>query len=91
MRAVAEGIGGNFCRLKYVLPVHDIAVGDRNVFSGFDGAMPKGTLLGTVASVDRPKRACSEGQGAVRGELPGREEVLVILSRPTIPFRSGKE
>ncbi len=92
VRAVAEGIGGNFCRLKYVSPVHDVAVGDRIVFSGFDGAMPKGMLLGTVASVDRPKESLFQKvkvQCAVN--FQDVEEVLVILSRPTIPFRSGKE
>lgn len=92
VRAVAEGIGGNFCRLKYVSPVHDVAVGDRIVFSGFDGAMPKGTLLGTVASVDRPKESLFQKvrvQCAVN--FQDVEEALVILSRPTIPFRSGKE
>jgi rod shape-determining protein MreC len=92
VRAVAEGIGGNFCRLKYVSPVHDVAVGDRIVFSGFDGAMPKGMLLGTVASVDRPKESLFQKvkvQCAVN--FLDVEDVLVILSRPTIPFRSGKE
>ncbi|MBE0603162.1 MAG: rod shape-determining protein MreC [Deltaproteobacteria bacterium] len=92
VRAVAEGIGGNFCRLKYVSPVYDVAVGDRIVFSGFDGAMPKGMLLGTVASVDRPKESLFQKvkvQCAVN--FQDVEDVLVILSRPTIPFRSGKE
>ncbi|MEW6721184.1 MAG: rod shape-determining protein MreC [Thermodesulfobacteriota bacterium] len=91
VRAVAEGIGGNFCNLKYVSPVHDVAVGDRIVFSGFDGAMPKGMLLGTVASVDRPKESLFQKvkvQCAVN--FQDVEEVLVILSRPTIPFRQGK-
>lgn len=92
VRAVAEGIGGNFCRLKYVSPVHDIAVGDRIVFTGFDGSMPKGLLLGTVVSVDRPKESLFQKvtvQCAVN--FQDVEDVLVILSRPAIPFRPGKE
>ncbi len=92
VRAVAEGIGGNFCRLKYVSPVYDVTVGDRIVFSGFDGTMPKGMLLGTVASVDRPKESLFQKvkvQCAVN--FQDVEEVLVILSRPSIPFRPGKE
>jgi rod shape-determining protein MreC len=91
VRAVAEGIGGNFCRLKYVSPVHDVAVGDRIVFSGFDGAMPKGVLLGTVVSVDRPKESLFQNvkvQCAVN--FQDVEEVVVILSRPSIPFRPGR-
>jgi len=92
VRAVAEGIGGNFCRLKYVSPIYDVAVGDRIVFSGFDGTMPKGVLLGTVVSVDRPKESLFQKvkvQCAVN--FQDVEEVLVILSRPSIPFRAGRE
>jgi len=92
VRAVAEGIGGNFCRLKYVSPVYDVAVGDRIVFSGFDGTMPKGVLLGTVVSVDRPKESLFQKvkvQCAVN--FQDVEDVLVILSRPSIPFRAGRE
>jgi rod shape-determining protein MreC len=90
VRAVAEGIGGNFCRLKYVSPTSDVAVGDRIVFSGFDGSMPKGVLLGTVVSVDRPKESLFQKvkvQCAVN--FQDVEDVLVILSRPSIPFRAG--
>jgi len=92
VRAVAEGIGGNFCRLKYVSPVYDVAVGDRIVFSGFDGTMPKGVLLGTVVSVDRPKEGLFQKvkvQCAVN--FMDVEDVLVVLSRPSIPFRPGKD
>ena len=92
VRAVAEGIGGNYCRLKYISPVHDIVSGDRIVFTGFDGAMPKGMLLGTVVSVDRSKESLFQRitvQCAVN--FQSVEDVLVILSRPTIPFRQGKE
>jgi len=92
VRAIAEGVGGNFCRLKYVSPAHDVAVGDRIVFSGFDGSMPKGVLLGTVVSVDRPKESLFQKvkvQCAVN--FQDVEEVMVILSRPSVPFRAGKE
>jgi len=92
VRAVAEGIGGNFCRLKYVSPVSDVAVGDRIVFTGFDGSMPKGVLLGTVVSVDRPKDSLFQKvkvQCAVN--FMDIEDVLVVLSRPSIPFRAGKD
>jgi rod shape-determining protein MreC len=92
VRAIAEGVGGNFCRLKYVSPTQDVAVGDRIVFSGFDGSMPKGVLLGTVVSVDRPKESLFQKvkvQCAVN--FQDVEEVLVILSRPSVPFRAGKD
>lgn len=92
VRAVAEGIGGNFCRLKYVSPAYDVVVGDRIVFSGFDGTMPKGVLLGTVVSVDRPKDSLFQKvkvQCAVN--FMDVEDVLVILSRPSIPYRPGND
>ncbi|MBI5419265.1 MAG: rod shape-determining protein MreC [Deltaproteobacteria bacterium] len=91
VRAIAEGMGGNFCRLKYVSPTQDIVVGDRILFSGFDGSMPKGILLGTVVSVDRPREGLFQKvrvQCAVN--FQSVEEVLVVLSRPSIPFRSGR-
>ncbi len=91
VRAVAEGTGGNVCRLKYVSPTMDVAVGDRVLFSGFDGSMPKGVLLGTVVSVDRPKESLFlkvQVQCAVN--FLSQEEVLVVLARPTIPFRQAQ-
>jgi cell shape-determining protein MreC len=72
--------------------VQDVAVGDRIVFTGFDGSMPKGILLGTVVSVDHPKESLFQKlkvQCAVN--FQDTEEVLVILSRPSVPFRAGKD
>ncbi len=90
VRAIAEGMGGNLCRLKYVSPTQDVAPGDRIVFSGFDGSMPKGTLLGTVVSVDRSREALFlKIRVATAVDFLSAEEVLVILSPPTIPFRQG--
>ena len=89
-RAIAEGMGGNLCRLKYVSPTEDVVPGDRILFSGFDGSMPKGTLLGTVVSVDRPREGLFLKIRVVSAVDPlSIEEVLVVLSRPTIPFRRG--
>jgi rod shape-determining protein MreC len=90
VRAVAEGAGGSSCRLKYVPPAADVVLGDRVLFSGFDGSMPKGTLLGTVDSVERPKEGLFQ-RVRVRCAVPVRsvEELLVVLSRPSIPFRAA--
>lgn len=88
VRAVAEGMGGSFCRLKYVSPMADVAVGDRVLFSGFDGSMPKGTLLGSVVSVDKPKEGLFQRvrvQCVV--QYQSVEELLVVMVRPSIPFR----
>jgi rod shape-determining protein MreC len=88
VRAVVEGIGGNFCRLKYVSPMSDVVVGDRVLFSGFDGSMPKGMLLGSIVAVDKPKEGLFQRvkvQCAVQAQSV--EEMLVVLERPSIPFR----
>lgn len=92
VRAIAEGMGGNFCRLKYVSPTQDVVVGDRLLFSGFDGSMPKGTLLGTVMSVDRPREGLFQKIRVMSAvNFQEMEEVLVVLSRPSIPFGTGRE
>lgn len=91
VRAIAEGMGGNLCRLKYVSQTQDVVPGDRILFSGFDGSMPKGTLLGTVVSVDRPRDGLFLNIRVVSAvNIQSVEEVLVVLSRPAIPFRGGK-
>ncbi len=91
VRAIAEGMGGNFSRLKYVSTNQDVVPGDRVLFSGFDGSMPKGTVLGTVVSVDRPREGLFLHIRVVSVVDPlSIEEVLVVLSRPAIPFRNPK-
>ena len=91
VRAIAEGMGGNLSRLKYVSPTQDVVAGDRVLFSGFDGSMPKGVLLGTVVNAERPREGLFQKvrvQTAVN--IPSAEEVLIVLARPSIPFRAGK-
>jgi rod shape-determining protein MreC len=91
VRAIAEGMGGNFCRLKYVSPTQDVVAGDRILFSGFDGSMPKGILLGKVVSADRPREGLFQKiRVQCAADFLSAEEVLVVLSRPAIPFRSPK-
>ncbi|MBK5095310.1 MAG: rod shape-determining protein MreC [Deltaproteobacteria bacterium] len=90
VRAIAEGMGGNICRLKYVSKTQDVVAGDRILFSGFDGSMPKGTLMGTVVSVDRPREGLFLNIRVVSAvNFLSVEEVLVVLSRPAVPFRGG--
>jgi rod shape-determining protein MreC len=90
-RFIAEGMGKGLSRLKYVSPTQGVAIGDRILFSGFDGSMPKGILLGTVAGVEVPRKGLFlevKVQGAVNyREL---EEVLVVLSPPSVPFGGAR-
>ncbi|GAB4368681.1 MAG: hypothetical protein Kow00128_14240 [Deltaproteobacteria bacterium] len=87
VKAIAEGMGGTLCRLKYVSPTRDVVPGDRILFTGFDGTMPRGTLLGTVLNVDHPREGIFlkvQVVSAVR--FDSVEEVLVVLSPPAVPF-----
>lgn len=91
VRAIAEGAGGGVCSLKYVSPTHDVVAGDRVLFSGFDGSMPKGTLLGTVVSAQRPREGLFQHIRVVSAvDFLAVEEVLVVLARPSIPFRAER-
>ncbi len=90
-RAIAEGTGGNVCSLKYVSPTQDVVAGDRILFSGFDGSMPKGVVLGTVVSAQRPREGLFQHVKVVSAvDFLAVEEVLVVLSRPSIPFRADR-
>lgn len=91
VRAIAEGTGGGVCSLKYVSPTQDVVAGDRVLFSGFDGSMPKGILLGTVVSAQRPREGLFQHVRVVSAvDFLATEEVLVVLTRPTIPFRADR-
>ena len=91
VRAIAEGTGAGVCSLKYVSPTQDVVAGDRVLFSGFDGSMPKGILLGTVVSAQRPREGLFQHVRVVSAvNFLAVEEVLVVLTRPTIPFRADK-
>lgn len=87
VRAVAEGAGEGTVRLKYVSATNDVRPGDRVIFSGFDGSMPKGTVLGPVVSVDRPKESLFQKVVVQCAAPTDAEEVLVVMARPAIPFR----
>jgi rod shape-determining protein MreC len=91
MRSVAEGTGNGLCRLKYVPSTQGVAIGDRVLFSGFDGSMPKGIFLGTVAGVEMPREGLFlkvKVQSAVN--FQDLEEVLVVLSSPSVPFGGAR-
>ncbi len=91
VRAIAEGTGSGVCSLKYVSPTHDVVAGDRILFSGFDGSMPKGIPLGTVVSAQRPREGLFQHVRVVSAvNFLAVEEVLVVLTRPTIPFRAER-
>ena len=73
------GTGGRLCEFRHLDVEADVAVGDRVVTAGLDGAFPKGLLIGTVAKVER-----QESRGALRAwirpavRVSRLEEVLCL-------------
>jgi rod shape-determining protein MreC len=55
VKGVMEGNGKDRLRLKYVLQLDDVLLGDRIVTSGFSGLFPKGLVLGEVVKVEKGK------------------------------------
>lgn len=73
------GTGGRLCEFRYLDVEADVAVNDRVVTAGLDGAFPKGLLIGTVAKVER-----QESRGTLRAwvqpavKVNRLEEVLCL-------------
>lgn len=75
------GQGTDMLRLTLVRTDQAVDVGDLVVTSGLGGVYPKGLLLGTVSSVDRPSGALYyEILVTPAAEVSNLEEVLVITS-----------
>ena len=55
VKGVIEGNGKDGLRLKYVLQLDDVLLGDHIVTSGFSRLFPKGLVLGEVVKVEKGK------------------------------------
>jgi len=79
-QGVVMGGGDERLRMEYVSEVADVSVGDVVVTSGIDGIFPKGSIIGTVESVE--KSGVVYRRIVVRPAVDFRslEEVLVVLT-----------
>lgn len=92
-RIIVEGAGAPLiAQLKYLDRSEDVRVGDDVYTSGLDGVFPKGLLVGTVISVNRPIAGVlqkAEIRAAV--DLGKLEEVVVLIPGKTPQTASTAE
>lgn len=80
-RGVAEGMGRDAVRLKYLQRTDDVQNGDLVITSGQDGTFPKGLKIGTVVNVSTVKFGVSQ-KVELRPivDISRVEELLVVLN-----------
>jgi rod shape-determining protein MreC len=79
VKGVIEGNGKDRLRLKYVLQLDDVLLGDRIVTSGFSGLFPKGLVLGEVVKVEKGKdNFFKEIEVLPKVDFSRLEEVLLV-------------
>lgn len=77
----AQGQGTDMLQLNLVRADQSVSVGDLVVTSGLDGVFPKGLLIGTVTSADKPSGALYYSiLVKPAASVSNLEEVLVITS-----------
>ena len=82
-RGVVEGLGGAFCRWRFVLASEEVRIGDKVITSGADGIYPKGLLLGMVSNVDENGKGLFQSVDIDPAEdFLKLETVLVLTSQP---------
>lgn len=77
----AQGQGTDMLQLNLVRADQSVSVGDLVVTSGLDGVFPKGLLIGTITSADKPSGALYYNiLVKPAASVSNLEEVLVITS-----------
>lgn len=79
VRGVVEGVGADYCELKYVSKQTPVRVGDTVITSGMDGVFPKGVIVGTVSKVAVETGTLLQNvEVKVAVDFDKLEEVLVV-------------
>lgn len=80
-RGITEGVGREFCRLKYLRRGDDVEVGDLVVTSGLHNIFPKGFPIGTVTSVTKSDYGMSQ-EVEIRPLINAShlEELFIVLN-----------
>ena len=91
VRGVIVGLGKNYCHLKYVDVLQDVAVGDTIITSGEDGIFPKGLMIGKIVSSRQKGSLLKEISLIPAANFQKLEEVLILLKKEeALPFSQGK-
>ncbi len=90
-RGMVKGSGTDECYFDYVIKTCEIKPGDAIVTSGLGGIFPKGLCLGMVKSVeDSPYKLFKDVRVIPAVNFNKLEEVLIILTRGSLPLREGR-
>jgi len=79
-RGVAEGLGKDAIKLKYLQRSDDVQPGDAVITGGQDGVFPKGLLIGTVTRVTKPKFGVTQNVELKPTMDVSRVEELLIIT-----------
>ncbi len=79
-QGILQGAGSGLCSLKYIPKTETVKIGNVVISSGLSGVVPKGLLLGVVASADKNTGGLfQEIQVVPFVDFAKLEEVLVFL------------
>lgn len=90
-QGVVFGDGGDRLRMEYVSSTADVKVGDLVVTSGIEGIYPKGFVIGQIESLERGGGMFSSIVIEPAVDYGSLEDVLVVLTPPTIDAVSATE
>jgi rod shape-determining protein MreC len=90
-QGVVLGSGADRLRMEYVSSTADVKLGDLVVTSGIEGIYPKGFVIGQIESLDRGAGMFSSIVIAPAVDYSSLEDVLVVLTPPTIDAVSAGE
>lgn len=85
-RGVVQGLGKEFCELRYVLQEDTVSVGDRIISSGMDGIFPKGLAVGVITEMPKKTEGIFQSiRVRPSAKLARLETVLIVTSKGTVP------
>ncbi len=81
VRGVVVGLGKNYCNLKYIDLLQDVAPGDIIITSGEDNIFPKGLIIGKAVTIRKKDSILQEIHLIPSVPFQKLEEVAVLLKK----------